>query len=347
MIYFTGDLFLGNKKITIETNLHEKLDTTENIIVINLESVVLVTDNLDSRKDKSAILSTTQDVFLHFVSLFKKAKLIFNLGNNHLHDFGFEGIESTLCFLEKNNIFYFGLIRGKKDISSLIIDHQGKKIMLMASSTSRMEVMSITSEKEKCFVKDYSLLGREQILEQKGQVDKLIYLPHWGKEYIPYPSLEILDLANSWIEDGVDYIVGSHTHILQGSLDNNIYFSLGNFYFTNFKKKNRIWHLWKKINRLSLVVGIDFINTEKKNLVLGLKYKNSVLKESNTALQFYSKVTDVLKKNNGDRKAYFSFYENEYFKYLVGKNNRINRINNLIIQISIKIYEKIIKKSKK
>ena len=70
MIYFSGDLFLGtNSFINLSNGLIEKLDKKDNIIVINLESVVIDGSLQKTRPDKSSILYTDKKSFLFLIDI--------------------------------------------------------------------------------------------------------------------------------------------------------------------------------------------------------------------------------------------------------------------------------------
>lgn len=342
MIYFAGDLFIGNKNIIIESSLLQKLDRKENIIIFNLESVILDKSLNNWRSDKSAILYTEKESFKNFKQLFKSATLYFNLGNNHLHDFGTKGIENTLDFLREVQANYFGFFKQKEDYSSLDLFIQNKKIKIVSLTTKQFEVMSVTSKSEDYYTREINSLNDHEIKSHKANCDHLIYLPHWGKEYVPYPTLQNLMLASEWRELGVCYIIGSHPHIIQGCI-NNIYFSLGNFFFSNFKKKNQIWHIWKPINRKSIIIGIDFFN--ERNEVIGVDYKKNIVFENVDSISFYTKVTNRLKINSDNNKKYFGYFEFEYYKYLKSTFKKSNKIKVIGLYIFGRIYEKVFKKS--
>lgn len=342
MIYFAGDLFIRNKNVKIESSLLQKLDKKDNVLIFNLESVILDKSFTNSRSDKSAILHTEKEAFKSFISLFKSATLYFNLGNNHLHDFGTIGIETTINFLTELNVNYFGFINQKEDYSSLDLIIENKKIKIVSITTEQLEVMSVTSKSEDYYTKEINLINEQEITNHKTNCDCLIYLPHWGKEYIPYPTLQNLQLASKWRELGVNYIIGSHPHIIQG-FQNNTYFSLGNFFFSNFKKKNKIWHIWKPINRKSLIIGVNFFN--ERNEVIGVDYKKDQVFESIESISFFNNVTNRLELYSADSKKYFGLFEFEYYKYLKSTYKKSTQIKGISMYIFGRIYEKVFNRS--
>jgi len=341
MIYFTGDLFLGcNNFVDLEEELLDILDKKNNKIIINLESVVLENSLNKVRPDKSSIIYTDRKSFLYYINQFKKAELFFNMGNNHLHDFGSPGILETIKYFNQNNVNYFGFKSKDEDLSYIIISDQGLRVKLEANSTDLMEVMSNTTRTEDFYISDYNLYDYESPI--KNNFDINILLPHWGKEYIFYPKSEILDLSINWIKHNVDLVIGNHPHVIQGSICNSVFFSLGNFYFKNFRKKNRLWHMWSKKSRESILVGIDVKN--KKTSVIGLNYNNSEIKICKNSFDYYNSLSKILSNLKNNKKLYYSFFENEYYMFLKLNKSVLFKLKLYSSIILIKIYEKLFKK---
>ena len=100
------------------------------------------------------------------------------------------------------------------------------------------QISSLTKENE-----TYRI-GFEFILKQislaKEQNPDLIFVNmHWGYEYHTKQSTEQERLANLLFTNGVDVILGSHPHVLQGFEYYNgvpIVYSMGNFIFNNSTK---------------------------------------------------------------------------------------------------------------
>jgi poly-gamma-glutamate synthesis protein (capsule biosynthesis protein) len=66
----------------------------------------------------------------------------------------------------------------------------------------------------------------------RAQTDVLVAFLHWGAEYDGCPTAEMSALARKLVDAGVDLIVGSHAHRLQGAgwLGNSyVAYGLGNF----------------------------------------------------------------------------------------------------------------------
>ncbi len=68
----------------------------------------------------------------------------------------------------------------------------------------------------------------------RHEVDFVILLPHWGYEFVHYPPYGVIKEARHFVSAGVDLIIGSHPHVIQGKEKYKgkwIFYSLGNFVF--------------------------------------------------------------------------------------------------------------------
>ena len=66
--------------------------------------------------------------------------------------------------------------------------------------------------------------------------DYTVIMIHWNRERQDYPESYAREMAKDFINAGVDAVIGSHSHSLMGIeyyKGKPIYYSLGNFVFTN------------------------------------------------------------------------------------------------------------------
>jgi poly-gamma-glutamate synthesis protein (capsule biosynthesis protein) len=158
---------------------------------------------------------------------------IVSLANNHIRDFGEEGITQTLRVSNELGLETFGNpLKGSQRY--LIKDIDGTKI---------------------AFIPYNQFFGtREQTLEDLVGVQNLsdlqIIFAHWGDEYTPARS-DIKLLAKSFVDNGSDLIIGAHPHVIQESelyKEVPIYYSLGNFIFDQY---------WEEAVRTGLGVQVE------------------------------------------------------------------------------------------
>lgn len=145
--------------------------------------------------------------------------LLVNLGNNHIGNFGREGINSTKEFLAKAGIHYFGglaadmpiyrYMYGDREISFIGYNEFGG---LGAASTS------------------------ELILHEAEEGRVVFVYAHWGEEYAPPPP-RVVEAVHAFVDAGAAAVFGSHPHIVlpkEVYKGKAIYYSLGNFLFDQY-----------------------------------------------------------------------------------------------------------------
>lgn len=139
---------------------------------------------------------------------------IANLNNNHIRNYGNEGLNLTQNLLADNKIDFLG-----PENNFLVKEIRGTKIGFLG--------FDLTSG----YQKDKII---EQVAKEKDKVAILIVSFHWGIEYAPEPSLKQIELAHQIIDAGANLILGHHPHVIQKTEDyhdGQIVYSLGNFVF--------------------------------------------------------------------------------------------------------------------
>ncbi|MBP1989289.1 CapA family protein [Paenibacillus eucommiae] len=160
-----------------------------------------------------------------------------NLANNHILDYGKEGLFDTFKELDKMGIKYVGAGKNADDaFKSVIIEKQGIKIAFLGFSRFVPEG-SWKAAFDNPGVADAYNHERpvEEIKKAREKADLVVVIPHWGVERTDYPVEHQTDLAHRFIDAGADLIVASHPHVLQGLESYKgkwIAYSLGNFIFT-------------------------------------------------------------------------------------------------------------------
>ncbi|QQS61287.1 MAG: CapA family protein [Candidatus Moraniibacteriota bacterium] len=230
-VLFVGDVMLDRyiRTVAKKNGYDFLLQDSQNIlqksdaVVMNLEGPI--TEN-PSRSEKSAIGSRDNYYFtfdpMSVSFLLKYNMRIAHLGNNHIGNFGNEGIRSTQNYLEKNSLDYFGAldeIAGKTTFRKNI---QG--VMLSFVSYNQFSSFSL---QETLF----------HIREERKQSDFVIVYTHWGEEYKTISNQKQKEFAHAFIDEGADLIIGSHPHVIQEKevyKGKTIYYSLGNFIFDQY-----------------------------------------------------------------------------------------------------------------
>jgi hypothetical protein len=201
-----------------------------------------------------------------------------NIGNNHILDYGVEGLSSTLNELAGLKTYNFGLNRSNKSKYDPLIIKLGDMSIAFISA-----VCSSTSpllEVEKSF--RLSELDADVLIQEITQIrplaERIVVYIHWGREESSYPETQDIITARRLIDNGVDIVIGSHAHAPQPVERYNsgiIAYNLGNFimpslrnapaYFSGdgeaqstYNKNTMPW------NRISWGVAIDMDNLDYK-----------------------------------------------------------------------------------
>ena len=199
----------------------------------------------------------------------KLLDLGFNLilmANNHIMDYGVEGLKTTLNAFEK--VKCIGAGEATSVYEPLIIEKDGIKIGLFSLVQHEFGTADDIKENELGTAWINHPIVSSKVRETKDRCDVLIVLPHAGFENIDVPLPEWREKYKWLIDSGVDLVIASHPHVPQGWEDykgKRIYYSLGNFCFDKKIGTNPYWN-----KSLSVKVSIDDnkqISLEQQNVV--------------------------------------------------------------------------------
>lgn len=161
------------------------------------------------------------------------------LANNHVYDYGEEGLISTLDTLDGAEIPYVGAGRNFEEASAIkYFVVKGRKIAFV-SATEIEKFAKYTkeaTENSPGVIKtiDTSLFCGV-IAEAKANADYVIACVHWGIEGKNDFEAEQRRMAEDYVKAGADVVIGGHPHRLQGVEfieDTPVAYSLGNFWFS-------------------------------------------------------------------------------------------------------------------
>ena len=231
-----GDIMLGRhqaqfvKRYGLNKILSQLLPIVENRkIIANLECP-LVDVKSSKNNNKLSKLSAKEECA---EILSKSGFKALSLGNNHIFDFGVEGLINTQALLNKHSIKYFGAgVNKEKAIEPAIININNYTFGLLGFSfTNRAE----RDKAGVAYLYDDSVeIAIKQI---RDKVDFIIVMPHSGIELYEYPLERDQKVYRKMIELGADLIVGSQPHCVQAReiyLDKYIYYSTGDLLFDHF-----------------------------------------------------------------------------------------------------------------
>lgn len=164
------------------------------------------------------------------------------LANNHLKDFGGDGVVDTLKQCKKHGIETVGAGTSLKE---------ARKAMIIRGDDLKLGILNVCEHESSIATKntpgaapyDFSYLF-EDIANLKDQVDKIVVIIHGGKEHYQLPTPRMKREYHMILDFGADIIVNHHQHCYSGYekyKEKLIFYGLGNFFFESHYKVNGKW----------------------------------------------------------------------------------------------------------
>jgi poly-gamma-glutamate capsule biosynthesis protein CapA/YwtB (metallophosphatase superfamily) len=156
------------------------------------------------------------------------------LANNHVFDYGADGLLDTIHFLDSVGIRHVGAGSNLDAAREpAIFDVKGVRLGFLAYFGGG--TYAATGTRAGVAPRfQYMIKTDIQKLKQADKVDYVVVNFHWGKEKALYPEDWQVALAHFTVDCGADVVIGHHPHVLQGVekyKDAVIAYSLGNFLF--------------------------------------------------------------------------------------------------------------------
>lgn len=222
-IIILGDLF--PKSITNFPTI-----PNNDFCVANLECAI-TSHNKAIKKDGPSLKISPQEA----ESIKSLGVCLVGMANNHVMDFGFEGINDTISCLDSMGIKHAG---SSLDGNYYLATVDNKKICFYFVSEHQYNYFN-----DKHFgvnVLDQSVTF-EELLELKTKCDFLIVLYHGGKEYYEYPTPFQQSICHKFVDSGADLVVCQHSHCvgcIEVYKESDIVYGQGNFAFPYSDKEH-------------------------------------------------------------------------------------------------------------
>lgn len=232
---------------------------------------------------------------------------VVSLANNHVWDLGEEGLKNTIKILNENCIKYCGAGMNLQEASKpAVIEKNGLTVAIYAYcmyGSKYLGYIELAGE-NKAGINPLDIDRVVSDIKKGKQIyDKVVVLPHWGREYRYDPLPECVSMAKQMIDAGADAVLGSHTHQLQPFVKYKgkpICYSMGNFLFPDFYMypPRPIWYpdsveklkgvkdvvgypypieepirqVWNSVSRYGCVINISF---QQRKMNSEIKYVRS------------------------------------------------------------------------
>lgn len=252
-----GDYIPKNKSV--------KYDLPPGLILANLEGPVIGDAKLHPIQKSGPVLSTKK-------LSFDGHRFAFALANNHIMDYGADGLQQTLKILDDAKVPHCGAGKNIDDAQKpMIILENGKRIGVL--SCCERQFGMATKTLPGCAEKGLWLV--DAIKNLKSNVDYVIVSCHVAMEHSPFPSPYLREFYHLLIDSGADCIHGHHAHVPQGwecYHDRFIFYGMGNFTVDPL--------FWRSKNhRRSLLAQINFSNKSIDTSVINAQVESNNDKE--------------------------------------------------------------------
>ncbi len=165
------------------------------------------------------------------------------LSNNHVFDFGIQGLKDTMASLDEVGLPYTGV--GENDTLARkphVIEQGGKKIGFI--NVCEHEYSYALPDRMGCNAFD-PFLTMHDIRALKKQVDFVVVLYHGGKEHCQYPSPRLRLLCREMVENGASVVITQHSHCIgcyEEYEGGHIVYGQGNFHFGWPNLSDKTWY---------------------------------------------------------------------------------------------------------
>jgi poly-gamma-glutamate synthesis protein (capsule biosynthesis protein) len=167
---------------------------------------------------------------------------VVTMANNHIVDFGCDGILDSFSALEGAGLYHCGAGRNRDEACSpTIVDVNGVKVAFLGFSMTYPDDFWATSARCGTCYPSESLLYNV-ITQAEEQADLTVVSFHWGAEKHNSPREYQKKFGRLAIDFGADLVLGHHPHVLQGLelyQGKLIAYSLGNYVFASYSNVAR------------------------------------------------------------------------------------------------------------
>ncbi len=175
-----------------------------------------------------------------FLGSLKKAGIsVVNLANNHIFDYGREGLEDTFRHLDLAGIRHIGAGNNSTEAHTPHILTKGHQTVAAFGYYAGGEAPGAGKNTAGVAVRDIRLASRDIKVAREEGATYIVVILHWGTEKADTPSAAQRWFAHSLIDAGADAVIGHHPHVLQGIeryKSGVIVYSLGNLVFGGLRR---------------------------------------------------------------------------------------------------------------
>lgn len=292
-LLFVGDVVLADASYQGQSFLSEdlkKIFSQYEVLCCNLEGPVLKGE----RKPVKKAGPTVKNGSLSLQRLEQAGFNLIALANNHILDYGNEGLKDTLQFVADEypemKVVGAGGIDGRELCYCKTVDCNGIRVAIINVAESangcgcgdNMRYMYMLDERVK-----------ECIEAERMRSHYTIVMCHCGAEGIAVPLPEVKMLYHQFVEWGADFVIGNHPHVVQGTEEyrgKHIIYSLGNFAFDSLNDSNKAY------NPDGMAIGIHLTEKSSSWEMIPTRYGQGTVEIGN--IEPFQKSCNILNDKN-------------------------------------------------
>ena len=160
-----------------------------------------------------------------------------SLANNHIMDYGDDGLLDTLRLLAAADIQAFGVRPGCDGLSSRACIRCGGLNTVLLGYTCPSTHPAVGAAHSPAILDDIQV-ERDILQARRDGADRVVLCLHWGDEEVPLPTPRDRLRARTYAKAGADLIIGHHSHCIQSweTIDETpVFYGLGNFTMPNIR----------------------------------------------------------------------------------------------------------------
>lgn len=289
-LFFTGDFVISqykNQKNILSDQLKEKIKNCD-IKCCNFEGPIIQNNYNKQRKIGPNIFNNEEIANIAIKDGFN----LFCIANNHIFDYGEQGMKKTIKYFKEKKVDYVGADLEKNKIYEPILKNINNQKICIINVAENGFGAAVEDDKY-----GYAYMLHEKVLAQISKYSSIGYsvilICHAGVEHVEIPLPEIRNLYKKYIDFGAELVIAHHPHVVQGwekYKGKEIFYSLGNFAFDR---------------------GMGAQNTKSFSLLVTIKERNIYTEIVNT--EFNGKEVDIIE--NKEKNSYLYEILNNSDKY--------------------------------
>jgi len=329
-LLFSGDFFGGRRLTPLIYDLNYKQLFGEllpeisdcDFASINLESPIL-SEGRKLPKTGPNIKAAPETIEVLKLSSFNLACL----SNNHILDYGEDGLHNTIKLLKEKEIDYVGVGNDLKD-SRIVLYKKIKNKRFAFLNFSENEWAAATDAR--AGANPVNIIDNSNdIRKAKKNADYVIVQYHGGNEHYSLPSPRIKKIFRFYVDSGADIVLCHHSHYFSGYEEYSnscIFYGLGNILFDNYKGYSDPWNwgISVKLTFNNLKISHEIVPHRQDDKVFGIRLLSDKERDTfNNKLQNLNNIIsndDLLEDHFND---FVKKKEKQYWDYLKPYSSRV------------------------